>query len=777
MRSIQTKISIVITVTVLATIAAFMIAVVPTGLWNDYSDRLLLVSARSYADSLNHRIEDMEGGENDLDLLRELASEISVYEDSDTFLLDKNGSPIYHTRYQNGISLNDMPDDDRKFIERVMMLNEDEVYHKQMLPGNELGKIIVERLDNGMLLGMSVPKRIIGMPLARVRLRFVVIMIILIILLISLGLLWVRSIIRPLKKMTVVADHYASGDYSEKIEVDSKDEVGRLSKNLQTMAESMTRQIEIADSANQAKSAFLSNMSHEIRTPITAVLGFNEMILRESKDAEILTYAENIKASGHSLLGLINDILDISKIEAGKIKIIPVDYDMTSVINDLVVMNEVRAREKGLKLILDIDRNIPRLLNGDEIRVKQIITNILTNAVKYTKIGSVTFSVGYKKIETEPDNVMIHVAVKDTGMGIRNEDLERIFSQFERIDEKNNRNIEGTGLGLNITKSLLEMMGSSLKVESVYGVGSVFSFDIKQKVVKWDPIGEYKPTSEATVKDREQYKSRFTAKNASVLIVDDNATNLLVFKNLIKSTLVRTDTAASGDDCLRMCKSDRYDIIFLDHMMPVKDGIETLHELKEMRDSLNADTPVICLTANAVSGAHEEYMREGFTDYLSKPIDPELLEEKMIEYLPKDKIDGYSEEGATTAGESAEDGSTDALDMLGRSGKINVNLGIKNCADEKIYLEVLGVFYDDIERSAINLDRYLKEEDIDNYVIIVHGVKSTSRTIGAESLGEKAADLERAGKEGDIGFIRDNHKEFMDEYMQVRGIISKGIGR
>ncbi|MBO4414993.1 MAG: response regulator [Lachnospiraceae bacterium] len=421
--------------------------------------------------------------------------------------------------------------------------------------------------------------------------------------------------------------------------VESKDEVGRLSGSLQTMAESLRRQIEIADTANQAKSNFLSNMSHEIRTPITAVLGFNEMILRESDDPEILQYAENIRTSGNTLLGLINDILDFSKIEAGKIEITPVDYDTESMIGDLVNMIKARAEEKGLELRLDLDKDMPGKLNGDEVRIKQIITNILTNAVKYTEKGSVTFTVGCTKADSDPDSVMLNVAVKDTGVGIRKEDIQKIFIEFERLDEKNNRNIEGTGLGMSITRSLLEMMGSSLKVESVYGEGSVFSFSLKQKVVSWTPVGVQKKADVSEKAKREKYKSAFTAKEARVLMVDDNSTNLLLYKKLMKQTLVKVDTALSGDECLKLCKEAKYDIIFLDHMMPGKDGIETLHELRADAASPNADTPVICLTANAISGAREEYLGEGFNDYLAKPIEPKKLEEAMLEYLPKEKID------------------------------------------------------------------------------------------------------------------------------------------
>ena len=395
---------------------------------------------------------------------------------------------------------------------------------------------------------------------------------------------------------------------------------------------------ERAMAANEAKTSFLSNMSHEIRTPINAILGMNEMILREEENDEIIAYSENIRNAGHTLLGLINDILDFSKIEAGKIEIIPVDYDLSSVINDLVTMIKTRADEKGLELALHVDRDIPKLLHGDEVRLKQIITNILTNAVKYTEKGSVTFSMSSTKIASRPDHVILNVSVKDTGVGIREEDMEKLFSKFDRLDEEKNRNIEGTGLGMSITRSLLDMMDSSLHVDSVYGEGSNFSFALEQQVISWEPLGDYETSYLASLGRRRKYKEMFTAPEASVLVVDDNPMNLIVFSSLIKQTLIRVDNAGSGDEGIKMSRNRKYDIIFLDHMMPGKDGIETLHEMMEDEDDKNRKTPKICLTANAVSGAREKYIEEGFDDYLTKPIDAARLEEMLFEYLPKEKI-------------------------------------------------------------------------------------------------------------------------------------------
>ncbi len=403
-----------------------------------------------------------------------------------------------------------------------------------------------------------------------------------------------------------------------------------------------------AELANQAKSSFLANMSHEIRTPINAVLGMNEMILRESEDPSVLEYSENVKTASNTLLGIVNDILDFSKIEAGKMEILPVEYDLSSVINDLVNMIRTRADDKGLILELEFDETTPKLLHGDEVRIKQVITNILTNAVKYTEKGSVTFRIGYERIPEEADGVYLIISVSDTGIGIKQEDISKLFSEFERIEEKRNRNIEGTGLGMNITKSLLEMMDSRLDVESVYGKGSTFSFRLKQKVIRWEELGDYESAYRASIASHKRYKEKFSAPDAVVLVVDDTPMNLAVFKSLLKRTSVQIDTAGSGDECLALVAAKKYDIIFLDHMMPKKDGIETLNEMRASEDGLNRQTPTVCLTANAISGAREQYIAAGFDDYLTKPIDADKLEKTLIKFLPKEKLEAPSE-GSYTA--------------------------------------------------------------------------------------------------------------------------------
>ena len=505
---------------------------------------------------------------------------------------------------------------------------------------------------------------------------------------------------------------------------------------------------EEAEYANQAKSHFLANMSHEIRTPINAVLGMNEMILRESDDENVLAYSESIRTAGNTLLGLVNDILDFSKIEAGKMEIIPVDYDLSSVINDLVNMVQTRADDKGLVLKLDFDRDTPKFLHGDEVRIKQIVTNILTNAVKYTEKGSVTFSMGYERVPGDDEGVYLNVSVRDTGIGIKPEDMEKLFSEFERIEEKRNRTIEGTGLGMNITKSLLEMMGSRLEVESVYGKGSTFSFRLEQRVIEWKPLGDYEESYRASLSQRKKSEAKFSAPEAVVLVVDDTPMNLVVFKSLLKRTGVQIDTAASGDEGLALSHNKKYDIIFLDHMMPEKDGVETLHELRAEADNPNLQTPTVCLTANAISGAREHYLAAGFDDYLTKPIDSAKLEEMLMRYLPQEKL--REPEGEESGGDPPAPGIPDWL--RGIDG-LDAGQGLSHCGSEETYLDTLTIYAKNAPASADEIESLWRAGDLANTTVKVHAIKSLSRAIGAEGIGALAEKLEFAGKAGDADAV------------------------
>ena len=388
-----------------------------------------------------------------------------------------------------------------------------------------------------------------------------------------------------------------------------------------------------AEEANKAKSLFLATMSHEIRTPINVVLGMNEMILREANETTVRDYSNNIAEAGKSLLSLVNDILDFSKIEAGKMDIVCVDYNIKSLLNDLVMMTKTRIGNKDIKLLVNVDEKIPGKYYGDEVRIKQVVTNILTNSVKYTKTGTITFSVS--EVERQGEDILLKFSVKDTGMGITSENIEALMSSsFIRFDEQKNRNIEGTGLGISITRQLLDLMGSELKIDSVYGEGSEFYFILRQRVVDASEMG---PLEQKTDDNKPKRRNSFTAKGANILAVDDTKTNLLVIKGLLKPYEMNVETVTSGAECISKCRENQYDIILMDHMMPEMDGIEALKVLKDEK-LISGSTRVIALTANAVSGAEEMYIGNGFDGYLTKPIDVLNLDNCIKKNLPVEKI-------------------------------------------------------------------------------------------------------------------------------------------
>ena len=512
-------------------------------------------------------------------------------------------------------------------------------------------------------------------------------------------------------------------------------------------AKNLAREKVLADSANKAKSEFLSNMSHEIRTPINAIMGMNEMVIRESHDSSILEYSENLRNAARTLLSLVNDILDFSKIEAGKLEIIPVEYHVSSLLNDLVNMIQTRAEKKGLDFRINVSPNMPSVLFGDEIRIKQIITNILTNAVKYTEEGFVTLNVTTRNIDDE--KIYFCVSVNDTGIGIKQEDIDKLFTAFERIEEKRNRNIEGTGLGMNITQRLLKMMNSKLYVESNYGKGSTFGFQIEQKVINASPIGDFKTDYKKFLEKSEEYHESFIAPDAKILVVDDTVMNLTVVKGLLKRTKIKIETAINGQECIEMVKNKKYDIIFLDHRMPGMDGIETLQAMKEMTENLNLETPVISLTANAISGAREQYIAAGFKDYLTKPINSAQLEALIVKYLPPEKVQKSNESAEVEVNEEK-----NIPEWLKSVKSINYEEGINHCGSLEAYIDALTVFAESIESTSKDIETYFQNEDWKNYTTKVHALKSTSKVIGAEELSERAKRLEDAGNSGYIEEIK-----------------------
>ena len=532
----------------------------------------------------------------------------------------------------------------------------------------------------------------------------------------------------------------------------------------------------IAEQANRAKSDFLANMSHEIRTPINAIMGMNEMVLQESKDEEIRKYAANIRSASKTLLSLINDILDFSKIEAGKMEIVPAPYDVAAFLNDVVNMTEVKAKEKQLDFQVEVDKGLPSVLYGDEVRNRQIIVNILNNAVKYTKQGVVKFLVeGIRE-----ENVFtLKMQVSDSGIGIKQEDLNKLFEGFQRLDLQQNRNIEGTGLGLAITHRLVEQMKGHMEVSSEYGKGSVFTIYLTQEIRDGRPLGDFKKSFEDKAKQAGKTRESFTAPAAKVLVVDDNEMNLLVAKALLKYTGIQVTTCMSGTECLEIAAKEYFDVILLDHMMPGMDGIETLGRLKQTENICKA-VPVIALTANAIVGAREEYIKAGFANYLSKPIDRAELENMLLQYIPKDKVLQKKEEGENSSDNKK-------LETQYSGPLINVETGLGYCADSReFYNEMLELFCSGFDERVANLWEALKSEDWKTYTVYIHGLKSTSLNIGGEELSKAAKELEYAGKaiqnednaEDRKKYIRDHHDDVMNLYkatvQEAKKVINQG---
>ena len=518
----------------------------------------------------------------------------------------------------------------------------------------------------------------------------------------------------------------------------------------------------MAEQANHAKSDFLANMSHEIRTPINAIMGMNEMVLRESKDEAILEYASNIQSASRTLLSLINDILDFSKIEAGRMEIIPVPYKTAGFLNDVVNMIEIKAKQKQLDFLVEIDPALPSVLEGDEVRNRQIIINILNNAVKYTKEGMVKFLV--KGIRTDNDFLLM-MQVKDSGIGIKEEDLNKLFDSFQRLDLEQNRNIEGTGLGLAITHNLVEQMHGRMEVSSEYGKGSVFTIYLTQEIIDSSPMGDFRQKSEESAKQTADSSQSFTASDAKVLVVDDNKMNLMVVKALLKNTGIQITTCMSGAECLELTREEYFDVILLDHMMPEMDGVETLSRLKQSENPCK-NVPAIALTANAIVGAREEYLKAGFADYLSKPIEGSQLEIMLLKYIPQDKIHYEHPENESNRKQPTANEPT-------AQSYINKALGLQYCSGSKeFYAEVLALYCSSCEDEIAKMQNALKAEDWKKYTVYVHGLKSTSMNIGAEQLSTAAKELEFAGKsitESDNGregktYIREHHEAVMELY-------------
>ncbi|MCR5176785.1 MAG: response regulator [Anaerovibrio sp.] len=487
---------------------------------------------------------------------------------------------------------------------------------------------------------------------------------------------------------------------------------------------------ERAESADRAKSSFLANMSHEIRTPMNAINGMSDFIIRDTTDSFARENAMLIKSASASLLAIINDILDFSKIEAGKMDIINSPYQMSSIINDVVTMIGIRLQDKDVDLILDIDENIPYSLIGDEIRIKQVLVNLLTNAVKFTHNGYIKVKMWFEKLPEE-GYIKIFSCIEDTGCGIKPTDLVKLFSSFEQVDTKRNRSVEGTGLGLAISKRLCKSMGGDITVDSIYGKGSIFTWTVVNKVDDWRPMGNV--NKDVNLMQRKLFQYTFATENASVLIVDDNRVNLKVAEGMMQPYKLKVTCVESGAEALNLLTSESFDIIFMDHMMPVMDGVECMYKIREIPEY--QFSVVIALTANAISGMKEQYLEYGFQGFLAKPIDVKELDDCLRTFLPPEKIIVLDKPYTSK---------TDDVDQ-----------------------DILKQVYMDGRKKIKLLAGLLEKGDYANYTIEVHALKTVAAIINQNELSQMAKEHEQAGKDGNYDFIRRNFDRLVAKYATV----------
>ncbi len=519
-----------------------------------------------------------------------------------------------------------------------------------------------------------------------------------------------------------------------------------------------------AMAANNAKSNFLANMSHEIRTPINTILGMDELILREAQNINVIEYAQNIKSEGKTLMSLINDLLDFSKIESGKMELTETEYGVASLLHDVVAMFSLKAEEKGLEFLVKVAEDVPSMLCGDEIRIKQILGNLLSNAIKYTEHGSVGLVVNWTLQEEK--TALLKITVKDSGIGIRKEDMGTIFDKFKRLDAKRNSKIEGTGLGMNITAQLLDLMNGEIFVESTYGIGSEFRIQIPQTIADATPMGRYSYTQQSAT--RQTLRETFTAPKGRVLVVDDNVMNRVVVKGLLKRTLLQIDEAGSGEECLKKTAVNHYDIVLMDHMMPGMDGVETLHRLRK-QDGACRNVVVIVLTANAVVGVKDFYLNAGFDDYLSKPISGRLLEEALLKYLPEELVIKQEVSGELNVLNAKQEGfrpeeirSVLAVERIDLAGSLERMEGRKDK-----YRQAAKKFAALCEERLRMLHEYIRKEDVPAYVALVQSVRQDAEALGALDLVEMTLEQERMGKEGNLSFLKDKFTLLSAEYQRV----------
>ncbi|MBD5129640.1 MAG: response regulator [Ruminococcaceae bacterium] len=668
----------------------------------------------------------------------------------------------------------------------------------------------------------------------------------------------------------------------KKVPIIGRDKVEKAAHSLYVIASTISniayRSYELKKSnleiekASKMKSDFLANMSHEIRTPMNAVIGLADLAMREEMPHAVREYIHQIKASSKNLLVIINDILDFSKIESGKMDIVEVEYEPLSVIHDLTSIVNSRIADKNIEFTMDISPDMPKKLYGDNVRIHQIILNVITNAVKFTHEGEVHFKMDCEKVDD--DNVVLKVVIRDTGIGIKEQDKHKLFSSFQQVDSKRNRNIEGTGLGLAISRQLLELMGGSISFESEYNKGTAFYFDIPQKVVDPSPIMpplkkslkaalllgnpyaraqlisdltrigvecvdcsdistfndmqvDYfivgktfftrivqnlvmkrpdiqclvivpydsidavnipnvrvisKPVYSLSLYNAmgihdiefgsasEKENFAFIAPEAHILIVDDNSVNLTVATGLLKPLQMRIDTAQSAAEAIEKIHHEKYDLIFMDHMMPEVDGIEATHIIRRVLPSY-IEIPIIALTANAVGGAREMFIREGMNDFVAKPIDLKDALSKLRKWLPPEKIVPIDADEATNSG--GQPGDTESPFAASEITELNVKGALTLLGSEELFRVVLTEYYNSIEKKAEAILEHKAAERWRNYTVEVHALKSSSRQVGADKIAEAAAELEKAGNDGDIALINEKTDGLIEEYLQLHKALGK----
>lgn len=544
----------------------------------------------------------------------------------------------------------------------------------------------------------------------------------------------------------------------------------------------MEEKNEIAREALEAKSNFLANMSHEIRTPMNAIYGMAELLEEQEFDRKEKEYIATIKRSSENLLSIINEILDFSKVESGKMRIAAEPYLFNSMIQDVITIIEFRMKDKLIQLECNISPEIPKELIGDEVRIKQILINILNNAVKFTNQGKIVLTIdwrgGQESVDQEEELGVLCISVKDTGIGISEDDLAKLFTAFGQINTKKNRNVEGTGLGLAICKELTDAMGGVIRVESVLKQGSTFYVELPQKVENPTPCNFIRD-EDAIYTPTKDYQIDFIAPTAKVLIVDDNKVNRRVAWEIMKLFGFEAALAESGEEAIDRVKKHlvTYDLIFMDHMMPFMDGVEATQMIRQLPGEYAHKVPIVALTANAINGVEQQFIDAGMNDYIAKPIKIGDLQKILRKWIPKNKqfpVGTSMKEIEDISNQQAQiDWKTvPAETILERLDGIDTETGIKNCAgSQSAYFEVLQTFV--ASNLANVLNTYFEQEDLENYSVTAHYIKGACRNIGAHDIADKAYSLERAGKRGDIAFIWDHHEEMVEEYTAMIKMIKK----